>query len=160
MKEERPPPGSGKPELEGTEGVTHEVLMRYLDGELTREERERTDEALKRSGALRQELELYRHLQEDLSGISFGRDVERPSVWARVNQRLVRPLARFLVAAGVVTWLGHSLYIYATSPAPSWEEIAVSGIAIAVLVLLAAVIHERYREMILRWDPDAERDRP
>lgn len=138
---------------------SRETLMRYLDGELSPEERRQVELELERSTELQRELAVYRSLQEDFSQMSFKlpSGSRFPSVWVAVNRRLTRPVGWLLMSAGVVAWVLHVAYVYATSPAPSWEKAATSAIVIGTLLLFATVIHDRIRE--LRTDPyqDVER---
>lgn len=128
--------------------MTHELLMRYLDGELPPEERRQVEERAERSTELQRELSLYRSLHEDLSGISFDRRAARESVWEQVNRRLTRPIGWLLVVAGTATWAVYAVWVYLTSEVAPWEKLATGAIVIGVLVLLASVIYERYRDFL------------
>jgi len=128
--------------------VPHDMLMRYLDGELPPEERKRVEAALAESTELRRELALYRTLHEDLAGISFDRRELRDSVWSRVNRRLARPIGWILLGTGALGWAAHVVYVYFTSTVSSLEKVATSAIVIGVILLLATVIHDRYREYL------------
>jgi anti-sigma factor RsiW len=141
--------GGGAPDGGATDThVPHETLMRYIDGELPPEERKRVDAALAVSTELRRELALYRTLHEDLAGISFDRRQLRDSVWSRVNRRLARPIGWLLVAAGALGWSAHVVYVYFTSTVSPLEKVATSAVVIGVLLLLATVIYDRYREYL------------
>ncbi len=137
--------------------VSHEALMRYLDGELPPTERRAVESALERSTELRRELGIFRTLHEDLATISFDRRATRDSVWDRVSKRLARPIGWLLVATGATAWLIHLGYLYFTSAATSWEKLATSAVLIGVLLLFASVIHERYRELLTDPYRDVER---
>lgn len=128
--------------------VPQETLMRYLDGELPPEERRAFEAAIENSTELRRELALYRALHEDLSGISFDRRELRDSVWARVHRRLTRPIGWILLGAGVFGWAVHLAIDYFSSTVPSWEKAATSAVVIGILLLLASVIYDRYRELL------------
>lgn len=128
--------------------ISHEMLMRYLDGELPPGERRRVEEAVERSTELRRELAIYRTLHEDLATISFEAKATRGSVWESVHKRLTRPIGWLLLATGIVAWLIHAAYVFTTSAGPSWEKLATSAVVIGVLLLFASVIHDRYRELL------------
>ncbi|MEX0936193.1 MAG: zf-HC2 domain-containing protein [Gemmatimonadota bacterium] len=128
--------------------VTHETLMRYLDGELPPEERRAVEARAEHSTELRRELTLYRALHEDLAGLSFDRRTARESVWGQVNRRLARPIGWLLLAAGTVAWLVYAVYTFVSSEAPPWEKLGTGAVVIGILILLASVIYERYREIL------------
>lgn len=129
--------------------VSQETLMRYLDGELSPEDRARVDAALSESTELRRDLAIFRSLHEDLAAISFDRNVSEGSIWTRVHRRLSRPIGWLLVALGTLVWLAFVVFEYATSTAPSWQKAASAAIVIGILLLFASVIHERYREYLV-----------
>ena len=128
--------------------------MRYLDGELPPDERQRVDEALTGSTELQRELAIFRALKSDVMGLSFHPAVYKTSVWDQVNRQLTRPIGWILLVAGLIVWLSYGAYVFATSAADPWEKIATGAIAIGVLMLLASVIWERLRE----WEHDPYRN--
>lgn len=141
-------------EPSGADEVSRETLMRYLDGELSPEERQRVDAALARSTELERELALYRSLHEDLSSIRLAGPDTRRSIWASVNRRLARPMGWVLLTVGVLAWVSHATWVYFSSAAPSFEKLATSAVGIGMLLLFATVIHDRYRE----WHTDPYND--
>ncbi len=147
--------GAGHPSAQdpGAE-VSRETLMRYLDGELEPGERREVEAALERSTELQRELALFRSFHDDLSTLRVQGIDDRRSVWSRVHRRLSRPIGWLLLAIGSLVWIGHTAWLYASSPAPTWEKAATSAIVIGVLLLFASVIHDRYRE----WQTDPYRD--
>ncbi len=134
--------------------ISSEDLMRYLDGELSPEERALVDERLGSSTELQREVAIFRALKSDFQDLSFHPGAHRTSVWDRVDAHLTRPIGWLLVIAGVVVWLIYGAYVFATSAANPWERMATGAIAIGVLILLASVIWERLRE----WETDPYRD--
>jgi anti-sigma factor RsiW len=134
--------------------ISSEDLMRYLDGELSPEERIRVEAALETSTELQREVAIYRALKSDFQELSFHPATYRKSVWDRVNTRVTRPIGWLLVMAGVAVWMTYGVYVFATSPVDPWEKLATGAVAIGILMLLASVIWERYRE----WDKDPYRD--
>ena len=129
-------------------------LMRYLDGEMSPEERSRTEEALAGSTELQRELALFRSLKSDIQGLSFHPAHYRTSVWDGVNAHVNRPLGWFFLLAGLAVWLIYGSYLFATSSVSPWEKLGTGAIAIGILMLLASVIWERLRE----WENDPYRD--
>lgn len=134
--------------------VTSEDLMRYLDGEMPPEERARMDTELAGSTELQRELAIFRAMKADFQGLSFHPAEYRESVWDRVNQRVTRPVGWLLVATGTAVWMSYGVYVFATSPSDPWEKLATGAVAIGILMLLASVIWDRYRE----WEHDPYRD--
>jgi anti-sigma factor RsiW len=134
--------------------VSSEDLMRYLDGELAPDQRERVERELAASTELQREVAIYRALKEDFRELSFRPPTAARSVWDRVNVRLTRPIGWVLAIAGAVAWLTYGAYVFATSAYDAWEKLATAGVVIGILLLLASVIWERYQE----WQRDPYRD--
>jgi ferric-dicitrate binding protein FerR (iron transport regulator) len=136
------------------ERVSSEDLMRFLDGELSPEERARVEAVLATSTELQREVAIYRALKADFQELSFHPGTYRKSVWDRVNARVTRPIGWILFVAGAAAWMTYGTYVFATSPVDPWEKLMTGAVAIGILTLLASVIWERYRE----WDKDPYRD--
>ncbi len=134
--------------------ITPDDLMRYLDGEMSPEERSRTESALAASTELQRDFALFRALKTDIQGLSFHPATYRSSVWDQVNAHVNRPVGWALLLVGVPIWMAYGAYIFATSPASPWEKLGTGAIAIGILMLLASVIWERLRE----WETDPYRD--
>ena len=134
--------------------VTRELLMLYLDGELAPDERRGVEEALSASTELQRELAIFRAMKQDFQQLSFHPGDLRRSVWDQVNTRLTRPIGWLLLVVGLLAWALYGSYVFATGPADAWEKLATGAIAIGILMLLASVIFERYRE----WLTDPYRD--
>lgn len=137
-----------------THRITSDDLMRYLDGEMTPEERLRTEEALASSTELQRDVALFQSLKTDIQGLSFHPATYRSSVWDQVNAHVNRPVGWALLLVGVAVWMAYGAYIFATSPVSPWEKLGTGAIAIGILLLLASVIWERLRE----WETDPYRD--
>ncbi|MEJ2538545.1 MAG: hypothetical protein P8188_00960 [Gemmatimonadota bacterium] len=133
--------------------VTNEDLMRYLDDELSDEDRLRVEAALRDSTELRRDVAVFRSMRRDLSELSAG-GTPRSSVWGSVNRRLTRPVGWILLVAGFVLWAGYGAWVFATSPANLVEKLAVGALAVGFLILLLATIFERLTE----WKDDPYRD--
>ena len=134
--------------------VTHEEMMRFLDGELQPEEYARVERLVASSSELRREVALFRAMKSDIQNLSFDPGNRRHSVWEQVNQRLTRPIGWLLVVVGVLAWMVYGTYLFATSSADPFEKLATGAIVIGVLLLLASVIWERFVE----WHHDPYRD--
>jgi Putative zinc-finger len=130
------------------EGLSHEELMRYLDGEATPEERARIDAALEDSTELQRDIALFGKMKEDLQTLRFD-DAGRRSIWHAVNQRLTRPLGWILLVAGFALWTVYGSYLYMVSAIDPVEKLASTGIVLGLLVLLGSVVYERYREWLI-----------
>lgn len=136
------------------ERITHDDLMRFLDGELPPEEHARVQAAVAASTELSRELAIFRAMKGRFQDLSFHPGTYHRSVWDQVNQQLTRPIGWLLVIVGVAVWAAYGVYVFVASPADLWEKLATGAIAIGMLVLLASVLWERYRE----WLTDPYRD--
>ena len=134
--------------------VTHDDLMRYLDGESPPDERRRIDEQIAGSTELQRELAVFRAMKGDLQDLTFVPVGASDSVWDQVNRRLARPLGWIFLVAGTAVWMVYGAYLYVTSAAEPLEKMIASAIGIGLLLLLATVIWERYQE----WLTDPYRD--
>ena len=129
----------------GPDPVSHEDLMRYLDGELSPEERASIEERLGRSSELRREMAIFSAMKEDLSDLSFVPHGSG-SIWDRIRTRITRPIGWTLTAVGSVVWAGYGAWLFLTSTTAIGAKLATGALAIGILVLLADVIFERYKE--------------
>lgn len=136
-----------------TEQVSHESLMRYLDGEATPEERARIDAAAADSTELQREIVLFRTMKNDLQAMTFGLTNDQ-SVWGGVHRRITRPLGWLLLSAGFLTWILYGSYLYIASAIDLWEKLATSAIGLGILFLFGTVIYERRKE----WHTDPYRN--
>ena len=134
--------------------VTHEELMRYLDGEVGPEERRRIEQSVEGSTELRRELAVYKAMKDDLQNLKLTDGHHPGSIWNSVNRQLTRPVGWVLLVVGSLVWAVYGIYIYLTSPAFLWEKLATGAIVIGILLLFASVIWERYRD----WLTDPYRD--
>ena len=134
--------------------VSDEELMRYLDGEVSGEERARIEVALAGSTELQRDLMVFRSLKEDLLGLSFSVRPNGRSAWDVVNRKLTRPVGWIALVAGAVLWAVYGAWVYFTYPGEILEKVATGGIGIGILLLLGSVIWEQYQ----RWLTDPYRD--
>jgi hypothetical protein len=125
--------------------VSHEELMRYLDGEVGPEERNRIDRAVEGSTELRRELAVYRAMKEDLQTLKLSGGGRNGSIWNAVSRQLARPMGWILLVSGALLWAVYGVYTFLTSPSYLWQKLATSAVVIGVLLLFASVIWERYK---------------
>jgi anti-sigma factor RsiW len=128
--------------------VTHEELMRFLDGELSPDEHVRVERALAEDSELARELAIFRGMKGQFQELSFDPGHRRRSVWGEVNRQLTQPIGWILLTGGVAVWTLYGAYLFATGPTDPWEKLATGAVVIGVLLLLASVIWERYREYL------------
>ncbi len=124
--------------------VSQEDLMRFLDGEVTPEERAEVEQCLETSSELRREVALFRSMKEELRDLSFA-TYRADSVWDRIRSRITQPVGWILTLTGTVAWLAYGAWSFARSPSGIVVKLATGGVAIGILVLLANVIWDRYR---------------
>lgn len=134
--------------------ITHDDLMRFLDGELSPDEHARVQAAIASSTELAREATIYRAMKGRFQDITFHPGTYHRSVWDSVNQRLTRPAGWILVIAGAAIWVAYGVYVFLVSPVDHWQKLATGAVVIGTLMLLASVIWERYRE----WLTDPYRD--
>ena len=130
-----------------SEGLSHEDLMRYLDGEAPPAERERIDAALEESTELKREFVIFGKMKEDLQTLSFDSRRTR-SIWHTVHRRLARPFGWVLLIVGFGVWTGYGSYLYLVSAIEPIEKLATAGIVVGTLLLLGSVVFERYRDWL------------
>lgn len=133
--------------------VSHETLMRYLDGELPAEDRRRVAAHVSGCGECRRELTMQREIKTSLAA-SAESGVPEESVWASVHGRLTRPLGWGLLVSGAALWAGWAAYLFVTSDAHLVGKLAIGAVVVGVALLLVAVGAERYRD----WKTDPYRE--
>ncbi len=133
--------------------MNQENLMRYLDGELTPDDRLAFEEAVAGSSELQREVAIFDAIKNDLQTLSFAPG-KRRSIWYAVHRRLGRPVGWILLVTGAVLWSIYGTYLYVISSVEPIEKFATGGIFIGILLLLASVLYERYRV----WLTDPYRD--
>ncbi len=134
--------------------ISHEDLMRFIDGELSPTEHARVEEAIASDTELNREASIFRAMKVDFQELSFHPGTLRRSVWDTVNVSLTRPLGWLLVVVGATIWTGYGTYVFTHSTVDPFEKLATGAVVIGILILLASVIWERYRE----WLTDPYRD--
>ncbi len=134
--------------------ISSEDLMRYLDGELSPPDRARIDAELVKSTELQREVALFQTLKSDLRELSLPVGPHGSSVWDQVNARVNRPMGWALLVAGLFIWATYGTYVFVTSSVSPWEKLGTGAVAIGMLMLLASVILQRFRE----WGSDPYKD--
>lgn len=135
--------------------VERATLMRYLDEELPADERDRVESHLSECTECRREVEVFGKMKRELAELPDGRSTgRRDSVWDAVSDRVARPLGWLLLVAGVVLWGGWAAWVFVTSEAAVFGKLVAGSVVVGLLLLLASVGWERYRE----WQNDPYRD--
>jgi len=125
--------------------VSHEDLMRFLDGEVTPQERAAIEVRLEASSELRREFAIFRSMKEELQDLSFAPE-HGDSVWDRIRSRITSPVGWVLAVAGFLGWVAYGTWSFVNSPSAIVVKLTTGAIVIGMLVLLAQVIWDRYRE--------------
>ena len=136
--------------------ITHEELMRYLDGELPAERVRAVEEAMAGSTELRRDYELYRRMKSDLGSLGEGMAVQTDA-WSRIGRTIARPIGWLLFLVGAVVWLGYAVYAYLTGADAMWEKLATSAVVVGLAMLLLSALLDRMRD--LKTDPYREIER-
>jgi ferric-dicitrate binding protein FerR (iron transport regulator) len=133
--------------------ITHEELMRYLDGELPAERAGAVEAALETDTELRREYMVFRRMKSDLG--EMGRDMRTPvTAWDAVNRRLTRPVGGILFVGGLAVWLAYAAYAFITGPEALWEKLAIGAVVVGLGMLFLSVAIDRLRD--LKTDPYKE----
>jgi anti-sigma factor RsiW len=133
--------------------ITHDELMRYMDGELPPERAREVEAALATDTELRREHAIFQRMKSDLG--AMGRDMNTPTHgWDAVSRRLARPMGWILFLAGLGVWLAYAIYMFITGPEALWEKLAVGAVLIGLGMLFLSVVIDRLRD--LKTDPYRE----
>ncbi len=127
------------------QAVSHEDLMRFLDGEVTPEERVAIEGRLEASSELRREFAIFRSIKEDFQDLSFAPQ-DGDSVWDRIRSRITSPVGWALTTTGFLGWAAYAAWSFVKSPSAIVVKLTTGAVVIGMLVLLAQVIWDRYRE--------------
>lgn len=133
--------------------ISHDELMRYLDGELPPERAREVEAAMDSSTELRREYVIFRRMKTDLQDMGAAMQPER-TVWDAVNRRLTRPVGWVLFLAGAAIWVGYGVFTYLTGAEALWEKLATSAVVVGLGMLLVSALVDRWRT--LKTDPYKE----
>lgn len=133
--------------------ISHDELMRYLDGELPSERALEVESALETSTELRREYVIFQRLKAELQTMGADMKTEH-TVWDAVNRQLTRPVGWILFMVGAVIWLAYGIYTYLTGAEALWEKLATSAIVVGLGMLLVSAMVDRWKD--LKTDPYKE----
>jgi ferric-dicitrate binding protein FerR (iron transport regulator) len=136
--------------------ITHDELMRFLDGELAPERAREVEAALEQSTELRREYTIFRQMKSDLQEIGAHMHTRR-TAWERVNRELTRPLGWVLFIVGTLVWVAYGVYSFLTGGEALWEKLTTSAVVIGLGMLLLSALVDRWRD--LKTDPYKEIER-
>jgi anti-sigma factor RsiW len=131
-------------------GHPREQLSAWLDGELPAGQAAAVEGHLRECTECSRELALMRMLGGAMRDFTPRR---QRSVWLDVQRRIARPAGWLLLLAGLAVWAGLSLVAWWRAEL-NLEWIAGTGVAAGLIVLLASLGHEQYRE----WKETRYRD--
>ena len=137
-----------------TDRISPEDMMRFLDDEMSSEERRALETAIERSTELRRELAIWQGMHDDFQSLSFAPPAPDRSVWGKVNRKIARPVGWMFLTGGAALLLTYAAYVFAISAVAAWEKIGVAALVVGFVILLGTVIHDRYRD----WLSDPYRD--
>jgi anti-sigma factor RsiW len=133
--------------------ITHDELMRYIDGELPPERARAVEAELETDTELRRDHRIFSRMKSDLETMGRAMDTQR-TAWDAVNRRLTRPVGWILFLAGLALWVAYAVYAFITGPEALWEKLAVAAVVVGLLMLLLSVAVDRLRD--LKSDPYRE----
>lgn len=136
--------------------ISHDELMRYLDGELPTDRARAVEEAMETSTELRREYTIFRRMKTDLRDMGAGMEPDH-TVWGAVNRKLTRPMGWVLFLVGAVIWVAYGVYAYLTGGEALWEKLATSAVVVGLGMLLVSALVDRWRD--LKTDPYKEIER-
>ncbi|MFW5947013.1 MAG: anti-sigma factor family protein [Gemmatimonadota bacterium] len=136
--------------------ISHDELMRYLDGELPPERAREVEAALDTDTELRREYVIFRRMKRDLEEMGVGMQPHR-TVWDEVNRKLTRPVGWVLFLVGAVIWVAYGVYTYLTGAEALWEKLATGAVVVGLGMLLVSALVDRWRD--LKTDPYKEIER-
>lgn len=133
--------------------ISHDELMRYLDGELPPDRAREVEEAMETSTELRRDYVIFRRMKTDLHEMGAAMQPER-TVWDAVNRRLTRPVGWVLFLVGAAIWVAYGAYSYLTGAEALWQKLATSAVVVGLGMLLVSALVDRWQT--LKTDPYKE----
>jgi anti-sigma factor RsiW len=133
--------------------VNHDDLMRFLDGELPPDRHTAVARHIEQCTECRREFVVFQTMKAELA-VMLDFDRADPSVWNRVNRRIMLPAAWVLLVAGIVALSLWGAWTYITSPENFWEKLFVGAVVVGLGLLLLSAIGDRLRD--LETDPYRE----
>ena len=133
--------------------ISHDELMRYLDGELPPDRAREVETAMETSTELRRDYVIFRRMKTDLEDMGAAMQPER-TVWDAVNRRLTRPVGWVLFLVGAAIWVAYGVYTYLTGAEALWQKLATSAVVVGLGMLLVSALVDRWRD--LKTDPYKE----
>lgn len=133
--------------------VSHDDLMRFLDGELPPDRHAAIVRHLDLCTECKREFTVFQTMKGDLAAM-LDTDPAIPSVWNRVNRRIMLPTAWVLLIAGAVSLSLWGAWTWVTSPESFWRKLFVGAVVVGLGLLLLSAIGDRLRD--LKTDPYRE----
>jgi len=133
--------------------VSHDDLMRLLDDELPPDRRAAVTEHLADCTECKREFVVFKAMKGEITTM-LNVEPGLPSVWNRVNRRIMLPAAWVLLLAGTVALTIWGAWAWVTSPDTFWGKLIVGAVVVGLGLLLLSAIGDRLRD--LRTDPYRE----
>jgi len=138
--------------------INEERLSAYLDDELTQQEAQKVQAALRRSPELQRNLEDLRRLREEVRQLDFPQPTENEwrKVMSGVTFKATRGLGWLLWVGAAVVLIGYGLYEFADDPSVALIErlgvfVMLAGVALVFLTVLweriKAYKHDKYKDI-------------
>lgn len=126
------------------------LLAGYVDGELTDQERQEFEQALKLDEELRAELKQFEQLKETTGQMQYADLPEEvwQTYWSSIYRKTERGLGWILISLGAIVLLMFGTYevfheLYRDPGSPLWLKIGLTAGTAGAIVLLVSFIRER-----------------
>lgn len=123
--------------------------MRYLDGELSAEERSAFEKHIEHCETCRRSLEQFRELQSLTRRVKMKDPTDEfwELYWKSIYRRLERKTAWLFMIAGAIMLVGYELYRAVVSFGKiTFDKVALVVLAIGAVLLLVSVVRERLHQ--------------
>jgi len=125
------------------------LIMGYIDGELTPEEKSKLEAHLKECFKCQQSLADYKKLREVSSKMRFkepDKDIWDKQ-WQRIGNRLTKGIGWILLMVGIAIVAGFAIYQFIQEPGvEAVVKIGIFALFVGLILLLISVIFERVKE--------------